>query len=446
MCGPWPKEVSAMMKLLIKRFVKNPDQVDSASVMFAYATLCSVIGIVLNILLFAGKFFAGTLADSVTITADGFNNLSDAVTTLAALFGFWIASYGPGKQHPFGHGRYEWVTGLFAGLLVIFVGLQLIMSSLDEIFNPTEIEFNLLIGIILVVSILIKLYMYLYNRKIGKLIKSVSLQATAADCFSDAIATTAVLVASLLQANMGWHIDGFAGLLVSALIIRAGFQALSEVMKRIIGQQPDQDTLKVVNGALESHRDVVDYNNLLVHDYGFGRYIITMRCSGKVEDAPRIDDAINDIACVIHEGGHACYIQAEYLFSDPELEERLSKKISEKLAMHNSPYLSADNIRITQSLTGKKFVCLNLNLPVTIYGQAEQIENDIKEVLKAEVPEMRYFIDTLSVDDFLGRRKLKKEAALHDEGPYLDDRRAGHEVSAEVEDEAKAASGSGGEK
>jgi|GEM_PF-318968 len=410
-----------MIELLIKRFVKNSDRIDSASVMFSYALLCSAVGIILNVILCAGKLFAGALAGSVTITADGFNNLSDAVTTLATLFGFWIASYGPGKQHPFGHGRYEWVTGLFAGLLVLFVGLQLVMSSIDEIFNPTEIEFNLLIAIILVASILIKLYMYLYNRKIGKLIKSVSLKATAADCFSDAIATAAVLVASLLQANFGWHIDGFAGLIVSALIIRAGFQALSEVMKRIIGQQPDQETIDVVDNALEAHKDVVDYRNLLVHDYGFGRYIVTMRCSGKAEDAPRIDDAINDIAYTIHEQGHSCYIQPEYVFSDPELEARLATKIADKLSVHGNPHLDVDNIRITQTMTGQKYVCLNLNLPVTIYGQAEQIENDVRDILKAEAPGMRSIIDTLSVDDFLGRRKLEKAAAARDESSHAED-------------------------
>ena len=410
-----------MFRLLIKRFVKNPDQTDSASVIFSYALLCSIVGIALNILLFAGKLFAGNLSDSVTITADAFNNLSDAVTTLATLFGFWVASYGPGKQHPFGHGRYEWVTGLFAGLLVVFVGFQLIMTSFDEILHPTEIEFSLLIAIILVVSILIKLYMYLYNRRIGKLIKSVSLQAASADCFSDAIATSAVLIASLLQAYLGWHIDGWAGLIVSALIIRAGLQSLAEVMKRIIGQQPDQDTVDVVNSALESHRDVIDYHNLLVHDYGFGRYIVTMRCSGDVEEVARIDEAINDIAYTIHEEGHTCYIQPEYVFPDPTLEARLSEKIADKLAVHDTPFLTTENLRITQTMTGVKYVCMNLCIPVTINSRSEQIVEDVKSVLRAEAPEMRCIIDTLSVDDFLGRRKLKKAMAEQDSALHAED-------------------------
>lgn len=389
-----------MFRLLIKRFVKDSDNTKAPDTIFAYALLCGIVGIALNLILFAGKFVAGQMSGSLAISADGFNNLSDAVVTLAEVMGFWIASYGAGEKHPFGHGRFEWIAGLFASLLVLFVGFQLVLTSVGEIRNPEPIEFSLIIAIILVVSIAIKLYMYLYNRKIGNLVNSVSLKATAADCLGDMVATSAVLVASLIQFYTGWLIDGWCGLVVSVLIIRAGIQALSGVLKRIVGQRPDQEFLDNIETELAQAPAIEQHHDLMVHDYGFGRYIVTMRCAAAKDKAAELDAAINHITYHMYEEGYGCVIQPEYIVDNPELTETLESELTDVLSVRGNTYLRVKNIRICETLTGEHFLWVDLIMPVTIKHHQKEIVSQLLAKVAETDDSIKVFVNALAYDDF----------------------------------------------
>ena len=229
-----------MVNALAKLFIKDADNVQSPAVRGAYGTLCSILGIALNILLFAGKFFAGTISKSVSITADAFNNLSDAGSSVITLIGFKLAGKKPDPDHPFGHGRMEYLSGLAVSVAILLMGWELATSSVDKIIHPQAVEFSLVSTAILVVSIAVKLYMGFYNNAIGDKIGSAAMKATGADCMSDSIATGVVLAASLVGHFTNLVIDGWCGLLVSFFILRAGVEAAKDTIAPLLGQKPDE--------------------------------------------------------------------------------------------------------------------------------------------------------------------------------------------------------------
>ena len=208
-----------MVKLLAKAFIKNPESYEDSRVRRAYGVLCSLLGIFLNLLLFAGKYVAGVVSGSIAVTADAFNNLSDAASSVITLLGFSLAAKKPDLDHPFGHGRIEYLSGVAVSLLIIVVGVQLGRDSIAKIISPQPIEAGLLPIIILIVSILVKGYMYLYNRAMAKKLNSPGMSATATDSISDCVATTVVLVSMLIARFWGVNIDGWSGAAVALFII-----------------------------------------------------------------------------------------------------------------------------------------------------------------------------------------------------------------------------------
>lgn len=227
-----------MIKLLSRIFIKDYKNYESPAVRSSYGVLCGGFGIFLNILLFIGKFLAGTLAKSVSITADAFNNLADAGSSIITLLGFRLARQKPDTKHPFGHGRIEYIAGLLVSAAIILMGFELAKSSISKIISPEPIEFSVLTAAILVCSILVKLYMVFYNKSIGKKIKSATLGATALDSCSDCIATSVVLVSSLIAHFFKINIDGYCGVLVAAFVIYSGIRALQETITPLLGQAP----------------------------------------------------------------------------------------------------------------------------------------------------------------------------------------------------------------
>ena len=211
-----------MLNLLAKLFIKDRENVRDAAVRRAYGTLCSVYGIAINVLLFAGKYFAGVISGSVAIMADAFNNLSDAGSSVITLLGFAIAGKKPDPEHPFGHGRAEYLAGLALSAMIIVMGFELGRSSVEKIIAPSPVEAGLLPAAILLVSILAKIYMCAYNRAVGKRIDSAAMQATAADSLSDSISTLVVLLSMAVSYIFNWNIDGWAGLVVAVFICVTG--------------------------------------------------------------------------------------------------------------------------------------------------------------------------------------------------------------------------------
>lgn len=272
-----------MIRWLIKRFIRDWENVKEPAVRRAYGTLCGTVGIVLNILLFLGKFFAGTVSGSIAITADAFNNLSDAGSSAVTLLGFRLAGKKPDPEHPFGHGRIEYVSGLIVAGLILLMGVELGKSSVEKILHPEAVDLTTIAVVILVISIAVKLYMGLYNRTIGKRIDSPAMLATAKDSFSDAAATSTVLIATVVGRTTGLKIDGWVGLLVALLILRTGWEAAKETLSPLLGQAPDDGFVKQINDIVMAHEGILGIHDLVVHDYGPGRVMVSLHAEVPAE-------------------------------------------------------------------------------------------------------------------------------------------------------------------
>ena len=265
-----------MISLLAKWLIPHREQVEDSAVRRAWGALCGFVGIGLNILLFAGKLAAGTLSGSIAITADAFNNLSDAGSSVVTLLGFRLAGKKPDAGHPFGHGRLEYVSGLVVAGLILLMGAELAKSSVDKILHPEAVTFSWLAAGILLASIGVKLYMYLYNRAVGKKIKSAAMSATAADSLSDTAATSAVLLAMVIGKLTNVQLDGWVGLVVALFILWSAVQAARDTISPLLGQAPDPLLVKEIESLVMGHDTVVGIHDLVVHDYGPGRCIISL--------------------------------------------------------------------------------------------------------------------------------------------------------------------------
>lgn len=264
--------VSFLAKILIKDY-KNTDQ---APVRQAYGILCGAVGIFFNFLLFAGKFLAGFLSGSIAITADAFNNLSDGASSVITLIGFKMAGQKPDSDHPFGHGRIEYISGALVSLAILVMAVELMESSIKKILHPEEITFHILTAAILIISIVVKLYMCFYNKRLGQKLNSAAMKATATDSFSDSLATTAVLASTLISHFTGLHIDGYCGVLVGCFIFYAGFSAAKETLSPLLGQPPAPEFVQKISDIVLSYDDILGLHDLIVHDYGPGRVMVSL--------------------------------------------------------------------------------------------------------------------------------------------------------------------------
>lgn len=265
-----------MITLLARLFIKDRDKVADAAVRRAYGMLCSLTGIGLNVLLFLGKYLAGRLSGSIAMTADAFNNLSDAGSSAITLLGFRMAAKKPDPGHPFGHGRIEYLSGVAVSIIIIVVGVQLGLESIDKIMNPQPVDAGLLPMLVLVASICVKGYMFAYNRGIGRKINSPGMAATAMDSLSDSIATSVVLISMLLSRFAGVNADGWGGIAVACFIIFSGFKAAKETLSPLLGNPPDPQLVHDITNIVLSHSEVMNVHDLIVHDYGPGRLMVSL--------------------------------------------------------------------------------------------------------------------------------------------------------------------------
>ncbi|MCB6610576.1 cation diffusion facilitator family transporter [[Clostridium] symbiosum] len=264
-----------MIKFLIKRFIKDSDNIKDPAVRRMYGSLCSSVGIGLNICLFIGKYLAGVLSGSIAIMADAFNNLSDAGSSLITLIGFKFAGMKPDAEHPFGHGRIEYISGLAVSAAIILMGVELAKSSVSKILSPAPVEMSMTAIVILVVSVCVKLYMCSYNRFVGRQIDSAAMKATATDSLSDAVATSVVLLAMLVLKFTGVNVDGWCGAMVALFILYAGYSAAKDTLSPLLGQPPEEELINQIRDIALSHSEIVGIHDLVVHDYGPGRLMIS---------------------------------------------------------------------------------------------------------------------------------------------------------------------------
>lgn len=265
-----------MIALLSRLFIKDYQNTDDPGVRRRIAVLCSLTGVFLNLLLFAGKYIAGVLSASVAVTADAFNNLSDAGSSVTALVGFSLSGKRPDREHPFGHGRAEYISGLAVAGIILLMGIELGKSALKKILRPEPIVFSTAAVLVLLVSVAVKLYMFAYNRSMGRKLSSAAMSAIAADSLSDAAATAFVLLGMGIARIWGLHIDGWLGLAVSGFILYSGFSAARETLSPLLGQPPSPDFVARIEAIVLSYPEIVGIHDLVVHSYGPGRIMISL--------------------------------------------------------------------------------------------------------------------------------------------------------------------------
>lgn len=366
-----------MISLLARLFIKNHKDYENADVHRAYGTLCGGFGIFLNILLFIGKYFAGTLSGSIAIVADSFNNLSDAGSSLITLLGFRLAGKKPDPGHPYGHGRIEYISGFVVSFLILLMGFELAKSSLAKILAPEPVQAGWLPAAILVVSICVKVYMFLYNRAVSKKIASSTMAATATDSLSDSIATAVVLVSMLIAHFFHVNIDGWAGMLVALFILYAGYNAAKDTLAPLLGQAPDPELVRRVTEIVMAHPEVVNIHDLVVHDYGPGRKMVTLHTEvdGK-GDFFSLHDAIDNIereltaAC----GCHAT-IHMDPIERDNEAVLAMRDKVAE-LVRRIDPAITIHDFRVVPGPTHTNVIfdaVVPPGLPMTEEAVAERI-------------------------------------------------------------------------
>ncbi len=264
-----------MTDILAKIFIKDRENTSNPRVRGAYSALAGIVGILCNVLLFAGKLTLGFISGSVSIIADAFNNISDAGSSIIALIGFRMASKPNDKEHPLGHGRLEYVTGFIVDMLIIVVGFELLTSSVQKIINPTLPTFGNVTLIILAASILVKVWLYFFYGKIAKRINSSPLRASAADSITDSIATALVLASAIVARFTELAIDGYVGIVVAGFIIYTGIRAAKETIDLLLGSPPDPEFVEQIYKFAEGYEHVIGIHDVMVHDYGVGRLIVS---------------------------------------------------------------------------------------------------------------------------------------------------------------------------
>ena len=333
-----------MITILARIFIKDRKNIKEMNVRHAYGVLCGAFGIFLNLILFGIKLAAGALSGSVAITADAFNNLSDAGSSVVSMVGFKMAGQKPDPEHPFGHGRIEYITGLVVSMIIILMGVELLKSSVEKIINPEPPAISPVVVVILLVSIIVKLYMYMYNSKISKLIGSTAMKATALDSFTDSIATLVVLACGLIGHYTGLYLDGLCGLAVSAFVLYAGISSAKDTIDPLLGSKPSEEYVKAIEKFVTSFEDVIGIHDLVVHDYGPGRIMVSLHAEVSADrNILDVHDTIDNIERRINEAlGCSCVIHMDpVVVNDPATDrmrrlcDLIAKSVDERFTTHD---------------------------------------------------------------------------------------------------------------
>ena len=372
-----------MIRLLSRWLIPDRDNVSSPAVRRAYGTLCGAVGIALNILLFAGKLFAGRLSGSIAVTADAFNNLSDAGSSAVTLLGFRLAGKKPDTDHPFGHGRIEYISGLLVAGLILLMGVELAKSSFDKILHPEPVAFSALAAAIMAASVCVKLYMWLYNRAVGRKIKSVSMEATATDSLSDTIATSAVLLAMLVGKWTGLAVDGYVGLVVALFILFSAYKAAKETLSPLLGQAPDPELVQEIRDITLANDTVQGVHDLVVHDYGPGRMMISLHAEVPAHgDIMAMHDVIDNVEKELMERLHChAVIHMDPIVTDDDRVNALRTQVAE-LVKQVDPALTIHDFRVVRGTTHDNLI-FDAVLPFSSGKTPAQAAQEIRALVRA---------------------------------------------------------------
>ena len=373
-----------MTELLLRLFVKDHTNTASRRVRSAIGSMAGFVGMGCNVLLFALKLLAGSLAGSVSITADALNNLSDASGSIVTLVGFKMAGKPADEHHPYGHARAEYLSALAVAMLILFIGLELAKTSLEKIFHPAPVEFSPLIAAILLASIGTKLWMSLFNHKLSKQIDSAALAATSADSRNDCIATAAVLLAGLLETWLGIPLDGWMGLGVAGFILFSGWGLARDTVSMLLGQGADPNLREKILDYIAAHPKVLGYHDLMVHDYGPGRQYASLHVEmDHREDPLDCHELIDDMEreCLRSHNVHLVIHYDPVVTDDPEL-HRLKARCGQ-LLQQRDPRLSLHDFRMVQGRRHMNLI-FDVALPSDLRDQRKDIPKEMEEALRRE--------------------------------------------------------------
>ena len=389
-----------MTKLLLRLFVKNYFDSDAPQVRTAIGSLAGFVGICCNLALCAMKLLVGILAGSVSITADALNNLSDATGSIVTLVGFKMASKPADEQHPYGHARAEYLSALAVSGLIFCIGFELVKSSAQKILQPEPVAFSLLTGVILVVSISIKLWMTLFYRYLGNYIDSSVLMATSADSRNDCIATTAVLAAALVERFLNFRVDGWFGLGVAAFILWSGWNLARETVSTLLGESADPKLRERILEHIASRPEVLGYHDLMVHDYGPGRQFASLHVEMDYREDPLKCHALIDEMerqCMQRHNIHLVIHYDPVVTDDPEL-KRLKRRCQE-LLQQQDPRLTLHDFRMIQGKLHMNLV-FEVALPSDLRQQQREIRSELECSLSREENRVYHVIINYDVADY----------------------------------------------
>ena len=390
-----------MTQFLIRLFVRDHEQTADRKVRAAYGNLACIVCVICNLLLFAGKFLVGTLFGSVSITADGLNNLSDASSNLVSLVGFKLGSRPADSDHPYGHARYEYLAGLAVSVMIMVIGVELFKESVIKVVHPTPVEFGWLTVAVLLASIAVKLWMSVFNKQVGGIIQSETLMATAADARNDVVSTSAVLIAAVAAHFTGFvRLDGIMGIGVALFIMWSGFGLVRDMLNPILGAAPDPELVEHIEEKTLSYPGVLGLHDLMVHDYGPGQRFasihVEMDCR---EDPMECHELIDDMEreCLKSHGVHLVIHYDPVVTDDPELDrmhirvEQILHTLDLRLGVHDF-----------RMVPGKEHTNLifDIVLPTDLRGQEETIRCRLEEELNENSPVRYYPVITFDQSSF----------------------------------------------
>ena len=390
-----------MTKLLLRLFVKNHQNTDSAQVRTAIGSMAGFVGICCNVLLFAMKLLVGLLAGSVSIMADALNNLSDASGSIVTLVGFKMAGKPADEHHPYGHARAEYLSALAVAGLIFFIGFELVKSSLEKILNPVPVALSVVTAAVLLASIGVKLWMAVFNAHLGRYIDSSALAATSADSRNDCVATTAVLAAALVEHFLGLRVDGWFGLGVACFILWSGWNLAKDTVSTLLGESADPMLREKILDYIASRPDVLGYHDLMVHDYGPGRQFASLHVEMDYREDPlKCHALIDDMEweCLRSHNIHLVIHYDPVVTDDPEL-QRLKERCQELLRQQDDR-LSLHDFRMIQGQRHMNLV-FDVALPSDLWPQQREIRSELECALSREENRVYHVIINYDVADFI---------------------------------------------
>ncbi len=336
--------MKGMVKWLLKAFVKDYEQTDDPKVRARYGVFSGIVGILLNVLLFSAKLVAGLLTMSISIIADALNNLSDAGSSVVTLVGFRLSEKPADPEHPFGHGRMEYVAGFIVSAVILFVGLELVKTSVEKIISPSEVNYGLFSVIVMAVAVLVKLFMFAFNRSLAKRIGSDAMKTTSMDSLTDAVATSAVLAGIAVTHFTGFNADGYLGIIVALFILWTGFSSAKSMVDLLLGKAPDKALISEIEQTVLAHKEVIGVHDVIVHNYGAGRSMVSLHAEvPSDENVLELHDSIDLIEMELRQKFHCdAVIHMDPIETDNELVSEMREKIleivrgvGEGLSMHD---------------------------------------------------------------------------------------------------------------